>query len=75
MPETGPDPKDFAPGTFGCHEALHMASVLARWVEEALAEHPAVKARPEWKALADRAVDALADLYQKISEEHVWWSK
>jgi hypothetical protein len=37
----------FAPGTLGCHEALHMASVLADMVDVQLAEHPAVRLNPE----------------------------
>ena len=49
------DAARFAPGTFGCHEALHMAHVLAETVEERLCEHPAVRLVPEWKALADCA--------------------
>ena len=60
----------FAPGTHGCHEAFHMAHVLAEMVEDRLAEHPAVQLIPEWKALADRAVDALTDLYQAIGAQH-----
>ena len=61
----------FAPGTHGCHEALHMAAVLVGMVDRELAEHPAVKANPAWKALADRAGRALADLYQAIGAEHL----
>lgn len=67
----GPDDAGrFAPGTHGCHEALHMASVLAELVETQLAEHPAVRQNPDWQALADRAVEALADLYQAIGTLH-----
>lgn len=61
----------FAPGSFGCHEALHMASVLAEMVEARLCEHPAVQMVPEWKALADRAAAALHDLYQAIGARHL----
>jgi hypothetical protein len=60
----------FAPGTQGCHEALHMAHVLAEMVDERLCEHPAVRMDPEWKALADRAAEALHDLYQAIGARH-----
>lgn len=42
------DAARFAPGTFGYHEALHMAHVLAETVEERLCEHPAVQSVPEW---------------------------
>lgn len=67
----GDEAARFAPGTFGCHEALHMAHVLSEVVEERLAQHPAVRLVPEWKALADRAVEALADLYQAIGARHL----
>lgn len=60
----------FAPGTLGCHEALHMAAVLSAMVDRELAEHPAVMSNPEWKALADRAAATLADLYQAIGAKH-----
>jgi hypothetical protein len=61
----------FAPGSFGCHEALHMALVLSELVAERLGEHPAVRRDPAWKALADRASDALYDLYQAIGADHL----
>jgi hypothetical protein len=68
------DPKEasrYAPGSFGCHEALHMAHVLSELVAERIGEHPAVRLVPEWKALADRASDALFDLYQAIGARHL----
>jgi hypothetical protein len=40
-------------------------------VEEHLAEHPAVRANPEWDALATTAVVALTDLYHAIREAHL----
>ncbi len=60
----------FVPGTFGCHEALHMASVLAEMVDERLCEHPAIQLQPEWRAKADAAATALFDLYQMIGAKH-----
>jgi hypothetical protein len=68
-----PDPgwrAHFAPGSFGCHEALHTASILQAVVEENLVDHPAVLLDPEWFALASRATEALADLYQAIGGRH-----
>lgn len=65
-----PDPALFAPGTHGCHEALHMAHVLTAMVDEQLCMHPAITQRPEWLALAEKACEALADLYQAIGQEH-----
>ena len=63
--------RNYAPGTFGCHEALHMASFLALNVDEALCEHRAIAAVPAWRALAETARVALYDLYQAIGAEHV----
>lgn len=62
---------DMSPGSFGCHEVLHMASFLCASVDEQLCEHAAIKANPEWVALADRARDALLDLYQSIGAKHL----
>lgn len=60
----------FGPGSFGCHEALHTASILQAVVEENLVDHPAVVLDPEWFALASRASEALAALYQAIGSRH-----
>ena len=60
----------FAPGSFGCHEALHMASVLAEMVDERLCQHPAIAARKEWVAKANLARSTLHELYQTIGQEH-----
>ncbi|WP_165943292.1 hypothetical protein [Roseicella aquatilis] len=48
-----------------------MANVLAEMVDAQLCEHPAVQMVPEWKALADRAAEALHDLYQAIGAQHL----
>jgi hypothetical protein len=70
FPYEGSPPEGSEPGTFGCHEALHLASTFMIMIEEHLAEHPAVRANPEWDALAAAAVTALADLYHAIREAH-----
>jgi len=64
------DPTPFAPGTHGCHEALHMASVLMEMVDERLCQHPAVLLKPEWRNKAEAARDLLMELYQDIGREH-----
>ena len=64
-------PGDFQPGTYGCHEALHMALFLAESVDEQLCEHPAIQLQPEWHKLAEEAFDKLYDLYQAIGREHL----
>ncbi|MDR6955238.1 hypothetical protein J2X65_004617 [Ancylobacter sp. 3268] len=33
---------DFAPGSFGCHEALHIAAVVMNLIDRDLRSHPAV---------------------------------
>lgn len=61
----------YAPGTMGCHEALHMTSVAAAMVEEYVEGHPAIQANPEWLALAEKATDALGKLYGMIGAAHL----
>jgi hypothetical protein len=56
---------------FGIHEAMHMASFFMGAIYEQLVEHEAVAARPEWLALAQKAHQALFDLYQAIGAEHL----
>lgn len=51
------------------HEALHMSAFLMRSVASELLEHDAILARPEWRQLAERAHQALFDLYQAIGRE------
>jgi hypothetical protein len=53
------------------HEALHMSSFLMDAVARALMEHPAIRAKPEWAALVEKAHQALFDLYQAIGAEHL----
>lgn len=62
---------DFVPGTFGCHEALHVANVLAELIESRLREHPAIKGYADWTAKAAAAAEALQELYQAIGSAHV----
>lgn len=69
MPDN--DEERFAPGSFGCHEALHMTSFLMQAIDTDLMEHPAIAARPDWKATAEVAFNALYDLYQAIGREHL----
>lgn len=61
----------YAPGTYGCHEALHMAAVARDFVEEHLLDHPAIGLNSNWKTLADQACTALFDLYQAIGKVHL----
>ncbi len=65
------DPKDYTPGTFGCHEALHVTNMMVEVLERHLAEHPAIQANSAWKARVERAQDELAALYQEIGAAHI----
>jgi hypothetical protein len=68
----GPDWSDqYKPGSFGCHELLDRAALAADFVERSVACHPACVQNPDWFALAEQAVAALQELYQRIGAEHL----
>ncbi|MTH57873.1 hypothetical protein [Paracoccus litorisediminis] len=48
------------------HEAGDRAFVVAQHFNDFLQEHPFIRERPDLAALADRAGDTLAELYQAI---------
>jgi len=56
---------------YNLHEVLHMTSFLARSVDEEILQHEAVEHRPELWLLAEKACDALHDLYQAIGRIHM----
>lgn len=53
---------------FGIHEALHTAHVLLDTFHDHVREHPAVSERPEIAELADKAVEAMMDVYQALGQ-------
>ncbi|MBL0375209.1 hypothetical protein JJB09_24645 [Rhizobium sp. KVB221] len=61
----------FLPGSFGCHEALHAASIMTDAVARNLLEHEAILLDPEFYRLASAAHTALFDLYQAIGAKHL----
>lgn len=61
----------FAPGTLGCHEALHTAALLLDMLERHLFDHPAVAANPDWYRTAACAHHHLFQLYQAIGAAHL----
>lgn len=63
--------KNYRPGTFGCHELLHITMVARDFVEEHVSNHPTIGLNREWEALAEKATDALFELYQAIGKEHL----
>jgi hypothetical protein len=68
----GPDWSDqYKPGSFGCHELLDRTALAADLVERSVACHPACVQNPDWFALAEQAVAALQELYQRIGAEHL----
>ncbi len=70
--EHGPQwPEQYKPGSFGCHELLDRTSLAANLVEQYVLSHPACAQNRDWFALAEQAVAALRELYQRVGEEHL----
>lgn len=65
------DLQQFAPGTFGCHEAMHTTSLMLDMTDDHLLGHPAILADPEFYRLAGNVHEALFALYQAIGEKHL----
>ena len=65
------DEAGFAPGTLGCHEALHAASIALDLVERQLLDHPSIVVQTDWYAKAVAAHQSLFDLYQSIGGAHI----
>jgi hypothetical protein len=61
----------YKPGSFGCHELLDRTSMAGDIVEQYVLSHPACAQNQDWFALADQAVAALRELYQRIGEAHL----
>src|SRR5262245_48522217 len=70
--EHGPQwSEPYKPGSFGCHELLDRTSMAADIVEQYVLSHPACAQNKDWFALADQAVAALRELYQRRGAEHL----
>jgi hypothetical protein len=63
--------EQYKPGSFGCHELLDRTAMAADLVEKYVRSHPACVQNPDWFALAEQAVAALRELYQRIGAEHL----
>jgi len=61
----------YGPGSFGCHEALHMANVILGMMDRELVGHPTILANQEWYARARKIQDELYQLYLKMAEVHL----
>jgi hypothetical protein len=68
-PRLPPLPND--PGSFGCHEAMHLANVFGEIVHRYLVEHPAIRRNPDWATAVTKAATALHDVYQAIGGQHL----
>jgi hypothetical protein len=70
--EHGPQwSEPYKPGSLGCHELLDRTSMAADIVEQYVLSHPACAQNKDWFALADQAVAALRELYQRVGAEHL----
>lgn len=63
--------EQYEPGSFGCHELLDRTALAADIVERYVRTHPACVQNQEWFALAEKAVAALQELYQRIGATHL----
>jgi hypothetical protein len=61
----------YEPGSFGCHELLDRTALAADVVERYVRTHPACIQNQGWFALAQQAVVALQELYQRIGAAHL----
>jgi hypothetical protein len=63
--------EQFKPGSFGCHELLDRTLMAAELVEQYVLSHPSCVQNREWFVLAEQAVSALQELYQRVGAEHL----
>jgi len=63
--------EQYEPGSFGCHELLDRTALAADIVERYVSTHPACVQNQEWFALAEQAVAALQELYQRVGAAHL----
>ncbi|MDO8672760.1 MAG: hypothetical protein Q7O66_15215 [Dehalococcoidia bacterium] len=63
--------KQYPPGSFGCHELLDRTALIADLVDRHVLSHPACVQNKEWFALAEQALAALLELYQRIGAVHI----
>ncbi len=63
--------EQYKAGSFGCHELLDRTALVADTVERYVLAHPACVQHKDWFALAEQAVTALRELYQRVGEAHL----
>ena len=63
--------EQYEAGSLGCHELLDRTALAADIVDRYVRTHPACVQNREWFALAEQALTALQDLYQRIGATHL----
>lgn len=61
----------FGPGSFGCHEAMHVTNLVVELIEQQLATHSAVLLNPYWFHNVREAQALLYSAYNAIGGEHL----
>lgn len=61
----------FGPGSFGCHEALHVTELVVDLIERQLVQHSAVLLNPVWYAQVREAQASLHRTYCAMADEHL----
>jgi hypothetical protein len=61
----------FGPGSFGCHEAMHVTDLVVDLIERQLVQHSAVILNPFWYAQVREAQALLYRAYSAAAAEHM----
>lgn len=73
--QDGPDrpslEERFGPGSFGCHEAMHVTQLVVDLIERQLVQHSAVLLNPVWYAQVREAQALLYRAYSGVADEHL----
>ena len=71
----GPDHRSlearFGPGSFGCHEALHVTQVVVDMIDRELLSHSAVLLNPLWYGKVREAQALLRTAYNAVADNHL----
>lgn len=71
----GPDHRSLAvrygPGSFGCHEAMHVTQVVVDLIERELLSHSAVLLDSFWYGKVREAQALLRSAYTHVAEAHL----
>lgn len=71
----GPDHRSLAarygPGSFGCHEAMHVTQVVVDLIERELLSHSAVLLDSLWYGKVREAQALLRSAYNHVAEAHL----